>query len=41
METSSTGLRYSIETVGAGDNIAFGNTIEINYQGALLNGTVI
>ena len=40
METSSTGLRYSIETPGVGDNIMFGNTIEINYQGTLLNGTV-
>ena len=41
MQTSSTGLRYSIETPGSGDNIMLGNTIEIDYQGALLlDGTV-
>ena len=38
MQTTSSGLRYSIETPGTGDNIMYGDTIEIDYQGALLSG---
>jgi FKBP-type peptidyl-prolyl cis-trans isomerase FkpA len=38
MQTTASGLRYAIETPGTGDNIMVGNTISLDYQGALLNG---
>jgi FKBP-type peptidyl-prolyl cis-trans isomerase FkpA len=39
MQTTASGLRYSIETLGAGDNIAYGDVIEVEYKGTLLNGS--
>lgn len=38
MQTTASGLRYAIETPGTGDNIMVGNTIELDYQGVLLDG---
>ncbi|GJM28637.1 MAG: hypothetical protein DHS20C17_12720 [Cyclobacteriaceae bacterium] len=39
MQTTASGLRYVIETPGTGDNIDYGNTVELEYQGVLLDGT--
>lgn len=39
MQTTASGLRYSIETPGTGDNIVYGDVIEVEYQGALLDGS--
>jgi len=38
MQSTASGLRYVIETPGTGDNIMYGDTIELDYQGALLTG---
>lgn len=39
MQTTASGLRYSIETAGTGDDIEYSDVIEVDYQGALLNGS--
>ena len=40
MQTTASGLRYSIDLPGTGDNATYGDVIEISYQGALLDGTI-
>ena len=39
MQTTSSGIRYVIETPGTGDQIEYGSTVEVEYQGTLLNGS--
>jgi len=39
MQTTASGLRYAVETPGTGDPIQYGSTIEVEYQGVLLDGT--
>jgi FKBP-type peptidyl-prolyl cis-trans isomerase len=38
MQTTASGLRYSIDMPGAGDNAMYGDVIEIDYRGTLLSG---
>jgi FKBP-type peptidyl-prolyl cis-trans isomerase len=40
MQTTASGLRYSIDVPGNGDNATYGDVIEITYQGALLSGAI-
>ena len=40
MQTTASGLRYSVDVAGTGDNAVYGDVIEISYQGALLSGSV-
>lgn len=40
MQTTATGLRFSIDTPGTGDNIVFGDEIEVDFKGAFLDGTI-
>lgn len=40
MQTTSSGLRYSIDTPGTGDNIMYGDEVEVEYRGSLLTGSV-
>ena len=35
----ASGIRYVITQQGSGDNAAFGNSVEVNYRGYLLDGT--
>lgn len=37
-QTTASGVRYTIETPGTGDPIEYGSTVEVEYQGTLLNG---
>ncbi len=37
MQVTASGLRYSIDEAGTGDNVAYGDTIEVAYQGTLLD----
>ena len=37
--TTASGLQYSIITAGAGDKPAVTDTVEVHYQGTLLDGT--
>ena len=38
MQSTASGIRYTIETPGTGDNISFGDTVELDYHGVLLTG---
>ncbi len=40
MQVTATGLRYSIDQPGTGDNIVYGDTIEVQFQGTFLNGSI-
>jgi FKBP-type peptidyl-prolyl cis-trans isomerase len=40
MQVTATGLRYSIDQPGTGDNIVYGDVIEVQFQGAFLNGSI-
>ena len=39
MQTTASGVRYTVETPGTGDPIEYGSVIEVEYQGVLLDGT--
>ena len=39
MQTTASGLRYSIDLPGTGDNAMYGDVIEIQYSGVFLDGT--
>ena len=38
MQTTASGLRYSIDVPGTGDNVMYGDTVELDYIGTLLTG---
>lgn len=40
IDTTSTGLRYIVEKVGAGDNVKTGNQVTVKYIGFFMNGTI-
>jgi len=40
MQVTASGLRYSIDSAGTGDNVVYGDSIEVAYQGALLDSTI-
>ncbi len=40
VDTTASGLQYTIEAPGAGDKIAPQDTVWVNYKGTLLDGTV-
>ena len=40
MQVTASGLRYSIDEAGVGDNVVYGDTIEVAYQGTLLEGSI-
>jgi len=40
MQVTASGLRYSIDEPGSGDNVAYGDVIVVGFQGALLDGTI-
>ena len=40
MQTTASGLRYSIDQAGTGDNAMYDDVIEIDYAGSLFNGQI-
>ncbi len=40
MQVTASGLRYSIDEAGTGDNVVYGDTIEVAFLGALLDGPI-
>ena len=40
MQVTASGLRYSIDEAGTGDNVIYGDTIEVAYRGTLLDGSI-
>lgn len=39
VQTTASGLRYSIDSLGMGDNAQFGDTVEVAFEGFFLDGT--
>lgn len=40
IDTTSTGLSYIVEKVGAGENVKTGNVVTVKYIGFFMNGTI-
>ncbi len=40
MQVTASGLRYSIDEAGTGDNVIYGDVIEIEFKGTFLDGTI-